>query len=207
MLQCTHVSKIWKTAMNLQSEDVLDFYELEAELRKIEALASPSEAHGILCGQLSGGLTGDQVAWLKEYLPNLGVKGEPWDNTREWFCQLHKFTLEELVDNQFNFMPLLPDDQDPLDTRLGSLAEWCSGFLAGFGSAGARRPEEFTEDALTALRDIQQISQVDTEIDEEEDGEAAYFEVLEYVRMAALMIFTEFAMDRANVVPPGATIH
>ncbi|HAG94653.1 MAG: hypothetical protein CMK83_09150 [Pseudomonadales bacterium] len=207
MLQCTHVSKIGKTAMNLQSEDVLDFYELEAELRKIEALASPSEAHGILCGQLSGGLTGDQVAWLKEYLPNLGVKGEPWDNTREWFCQLHKFTLEELVDNQFNFMPLLPDDQDPLDTRLGSLAEWCSGFLAGFGSAGARRPEEFTEDALTALRDIQQISQVDTEIDEEEDGEAAYFEVLEYVRMAALMIFTEFAMDRANVVPPGATIH
>lgn len=193
--------------MSLQAEDVLDFYELEAELRKIDALASPSEAHGILCGQLSGGIKGDQVAWFKEYISNLGVKGEPWENTREWFCQLHKFTLDELADDQFNFMPLLPDDEDPLDARLGSLAEWCSGFLAGFGSAGSRKPEEFTEDALTALRDIQQISQVDTEIDEEEDGEAAYFEVLEYVRMAALMIFTEFAMDRENMVPPGATIH
>ena len=70
-----------------------------------------------------------------------------------------------------------------------------------------RKPEEFTEDALTALKDIQQISQVDTEIDEEEDGEAAYFEVLEYVRMAALLIFTEFALSRENLVPPNTTIH
>jgi len=193
--------------MSLQAEDVLDFYELEAELRKIDAMASPAEAHGILCGQISGGLKDDQLAWLKQYLPNLGVKGEAWDNTREWFCELHRFTLEEMSDDQFNFMPLLPDDGDPLADRLNSLAEWCSGFLAGFGSAGARRPEEFTEDALSALRDIQQISQVDTEIDEEEDGEAAYFEVLEYVRMAALMIFTEFGMDKDNAVPPGATIH
>lgn len=193
--------------MSLQAEDVLDFYELEAELRKIDAMASPAEAHGILCGQLSAGQQDNQMAWLREYLPNLGAKGEPWENTQVWFLQLHKFTLAELSADQFNFMPLLPDDEDPLSTRLNSLAEWCSGFLAGFSSAGSRKPEEFTEDALTALRDIQQISQVDTEIDEEEDGEAAYFEVLEYVRMAALMIFTEFGMDREYRVPPGTTLH
>lgn len=193
--------------MSLQAEDVLDYYELEAELQKIDSLASPSEAHGIPCGQLSGGQKADAMAWLKAYLPNIGVKREPWQNTREWLYMLRQFTLEELTDNQFNFMPLLPDDQDPLDQRLGSLAEWCSGFLAGFGSTGSRKPEEFTEDSLTALRDIQQISQVDTEIEEEEDGENAYFEVLEYVRMAALMIFTEFAMGRDQLVPPNATIH
>ena len=193
--------------MSLQAEDVLDYYELEAELQKIDSLASPSEAHGIFCGQLSGGQKADAMAWLKAYLPNIGVKREPWQNTREWMYMLRQFTLEELTDNQFNFMPLLPDDQDPLDQRLGSLAEWCSGFLAGFGSTGSRKPEEFTEDSLTALRDIQQISQVDTEIEEEEDGENAYFEVLEYVRMAALMIFTEFAMGRDQLVPPNATIH
>ncbi len=193
--------------MSLQAEDVLDYYELEAELQKIDSLASPSEAHGILCGQLSGGQKADAMAWLKAYLPNIGVKREPWQNTREWLYMLRQFTLEELTDNQFNFMPLLPDDQDPLDQRLGSLAEWCSGFLAGFGSTGSRKPEEFTEDSLTALRDIQQISQVDTEIEEEEDGENAYFEVLEYVRMAALMIFTEFAMGRDQLIPPNATIH
>ncbi|MAR89724.1 MAG: UPF0149 family protein [Pseudomonadota bacterium] len=191
--------------MSLAAEDILDFYELEAELRKIDALAGPSEAHGILCGQLSGGLKGE--TWLKQYLPNLGVKGEPWDNTREWFGELHRHTLQEMLDDQFNFMPLLPDDEDPLDARLGSLAEWCAGFLAGFGAMGSRKPEEFSEDTLSALQDIQQISQVDTDIDEEEEGEAAYFEVVEYVRMAALMIFTEFALECGESVPPGVTVH
>ncbi|MGB3621162.1 UPF0149 family protein [Ketobacter sp. MCCC 1A13808] len=193
--------------MSLQVEDVLDYYELEAELRKIDALATPSEAHGILCGQLSGGLLDDTPAWLRQFMTNLGVKGEPWENAREWFSELHRFTLEELSDDQFNFSPLLPDDEDPLGDRLGSLAEWCSGFLAGFGAAGSRKVEEFTEDAMNALRDIQQISQVDTDIEGEEDGEAAYFEVVEYVRMAALMIYTEFGLDRDNLIPPGATIH
>lgn len=193
--------------MSLQPEDFLDYYELQAELGKIEALAGPSEAHGILCGQLSGGMRAEGPVWLKLYLPNLGVKREPWEDTRQWLCQLRQFTLEELTDDQFNFMPLLPDDEDPLEQRLTSLAEWCSGFLAGFGSMGERKKEDFSEDALMALRDLQQISQVDTEIEEEEVGENAFCEVLEYVRMAALMLFTEFALDRDQMIPPSTTLH
>lgn len=193
--------------MSLQPEDVLDYYELEAELGKIQALASPSEAHGILCGQLSGGLKVDGLAWLKLFLPNLGVKREPWDDSRQWFVELRNMTLSELADDQFNFMPILPDDEDPLETRLAALAEWCSGFLAGFGTTGERKKQDVSEDCLMALRDLQQISQVDTDIEEEEMGEAAYFEVLEYVRMAALMLFTEFALVRDRLIPPDATIH
>lgn len=195
--------------MSLQPEDVLDYYELEAELGKIQALASPSEAHGILCGQLSGGLKVDGAAWLQQFLPNLGVKREPWEDSRQWFVELRNLTLNELRDDQFNFMPILPDDEDPLSTRLSALAEWCSGFLAGFGTTGERKQQDLPEDCLMALRDLQQISQVDTDVEEEEMGEAAYFEVLEYVRMAALMLFTEFALERDQdqMVPPDATIH
>ena len=68
--------------LSVQPEDILDYYELEAELGKIQALTSPSEAHGILCGQLSGGMKADGLAWLKLYLPNLGVKREPWEDSR-----------------------------------------------------------------------------------------------------------------------------
>lgn len=207
VLQCPILSLFREKTMSLQPEDVLDYYELEAELGKIQALATPSEAHGILCGQLSGGLKVDGVAWLKLFLPNLGVKREPWEDSREWFFELRNLTLTELVDDQFNFMPILPDDEDPLETRLAALAEWCSGFLAGFGTTGERSKDDFSEDCLMALRDLQQISQVDTEIEEEEMGENAYFEVLEYVRMAALMLFTEFALSRDQLIPPDATIH
>lgn len=207
VLQCSILSLFRETIMSLQPEDVLDYYELEAELGKIQALATPSEAHGILCGQLSGGLKVDGLAWLKLFLPNLGVKREPWEDSREWFFELRSLTLSELADDQFNFMPILPDDEDPLETRLTALAEWCSGFLAGFGTTGERNKDDFSEDCLMALRDLQQISQVDTEIEEEEMGENAYFEVLEYVRMAALMLFTEFALSRDQLIPPDATIH
>ncbi|MEZ5507334.1 MAG: UPF0149 family protein [Gammaproteobacteria bacterium] len=193
--------------MSLQPEDVLDYYELEAELGKIQALASPSEAHGILCGQLSGGMKIDGLSWLKLFLPNLGVKREPAEDAREWFFELRSMTLSELADDQFNFMPILPDDEDPLETRLAALAEWCSGFLAGFGTTGERKKDDFSEDCLMALRDLQQISQVDTDVEEEEMGEHAYFEVLEYVRMAALMLFTEFGLERDRLIPPDATIH
>ncbi len=195
--------------MTVPMESVLDYYELEAELKKLDAVATPSEAHGILCGQLSGGQAMDTLGWFPGYLDNIGHKHEPRESDREWFFMLHKLTLDELVGDQFNFMPLLPDDEDPLDERLGSLAEWCSGFLAGFGtSANVRTAEEFNQETLDALKDIQHISQVDPVVEDEEDeGEAAYFEVLEYVRMAALMIFTEFALKQEERVPPNVTIH
>lgn len=189
----------------MQSDDILDYYELEAELGKIQALASPAEAHGILCGQLSGGLKVEGPAWLKLFLPSIGVKREPWEASRHWFCQWRDCTRDSLGDTQFEFMPLLPDDTDPLEARLSALAEWCAGFLAGFGSMGERRPEDFTEDTLSALRDLQQISQVDTRVEEEEPGENAFYEVLEYVRMAALLLFTEFGLEREP--PPSAALH
>ena len=195
--------------MTVYTDSVLDFYELEAELKKLKAVATPAEAHGILCGQLSGGEGLDIAQWFNRYLANIGHKGEPWQSSRDWFYSLHRLTLAELTSDQLGFMPLLPDDEDPLDQRLGSLAEWCSGFLAGFGtSASNRSVEEFNQEILDALKDIQQISQVDPEPEEDEtEGEAAYFEVLEYVRMAALLVFTEFALKPQTPIPPNTTIH
>ena len=193
--------------MPFYPDDVLDYYELEARLNSMQALATPSEAHGILCGQLSGGLKTEGMLWLKQFLLAVGVKREPVKDSCDWFLELRNLTLDDLHNDQFDFMPLLPDDEEPLQTRLAALAEWCSGFLAGFGSVRQYKAQDFNEDCLTALRDLQQISQVDTEIDEEELGENHYFEVQEYVRMAALMLFTEFALERDRIVPPDATLH
>lgn len=207
VLQCNFLLPMREAAMSLHPDDILDYYELEAELGKVQALTSPAEAHGILCGQLSGGLRLNGMRWLKTWLPDLGVKREPWKESCEWFMALRDLTLAELTNDQFSFTPILPDDEDPLNARLDALADWCAGFLAGFGSTGERNEADFTEDCLTALRDLQQISQVDTSADEEEMSESAYFEVLEYVRMAALMLFTEFALERDRLIPPDATLH
>ena len=115
------VSPIQESLMTLQAEDVLDYYELEAELKKMEALASPSEAHGILCGQVSSGLSLEGGDWLNLFLPMLGIKKEPHREEQQWLCLLHGFTLDELEDHQLNFMPLLPDDEDQVVLNLAQM--------------------------------------------------------------------------------------
>ena len=177
-------------------EQIVDYYELEAELAKIKADASAEEAHGILCGELCGGNVLEGIMWLKHFLPDIGVKREPWDDTREWFYALRAFVLEDLQNPEFDFTPLLPDDDEPLSTRLQALGAWCSGFLAGFGGEGERDEKTFSKDIRSVFKDLVAISQIDTDLDgePEQEDERNFFEVLEYVRMAVLMVFTEFAL-------------
>lgn len=178
----------------LVKEQVLDYYELEAELKKMEAASTAPEAHGILVGQLCGGNKLEGLSWLKQYLPDVGVKRDPWDDTREWFYALRQFTLDDLKDAELIFEMLLLDDDEPLADRLDGIGDWCAGFLAGFGSTGERDEKQFSEDIRTTFRDLVSISQVESEVDGEisEEQERDYFEVVEYIRMATILIFNEF---------------
>jgi len=185
-----------KVSEALVKDQIVDYYELEAELKKLETTASTEEAHGILVGQLCGGNKLEGLSWLKQYLPDVGVKRDPWDDTREWFYALRKFVLEDLSDPEFSFQLLLPDDDEPLSRRLSAVGEWCSGFLAGFGTTGERDEKQYPDDVRSTFRDFSSISQIDSEVEvggeDEEEQEKDYFEVVEYIRMATLLVFNEF---------------
>ena len=218
-----------KVSEALVKDQILDYYELEAELKKLETTASTEEAHGILVGQLCGGNKLEGLSWLKQYLPDIGVKRDPWDDTREWFYALRKFVVEDLNDPEFAFQLLLPDDDEPLSRRLSAVGEWCSGFLAGFGTTGERDEKQYPDDVRSTFRDFSSISQIDADVveangDESEDGSAQedaeeqekdYFEVVEYIRMATLIVFNEFvgqydvpdSASDSRAVSKGRTLH
>lgn len=181
-----------------EAAELLDYYELEAELKAVDALAGAGEAHGIVCGQLAGGFVLEGIMWLKQFLMAVGVKREPAEPGRHWFYRFHRASRYALQNGDFSFLLLLPDDTEPMAMRLHQLSEWCSGFLAGFGSSGSRDEADFSAEIREILQDLIEISRVDTEsgTPDDETDENHYAELVEYVRMAAVMIYTEFGLRR-----------
>ncbi|CBL43706.1 conserved hypothetical protein [gamma proteobacterium HdN1] len=167
----------------------------------MDALASAAEAHGILCGQLCAGSRLTGIGWLKQFLPMIGVKREPWEALTQRLYQLRHFCEEDLKGAELDFSPLLPDEEEPITARLNALSEWCSGFLAGFGSIGLSA-EIMPDEISAALKDLQAISQVDVASAEEqgESGENDFYEVFEYTRVVVIHLYQECVL-RTDVAP------
>jgi uncharacterized protein YgfB (UPF0149 family) len=113
------------------------------------------------------------------------------------------------------FAPLLPDDSDSASLRAAALAHWCEGFLHGLVSVdhGEALKQRLASDPLAdIIRDMLQLTRAAADDDsEEETTEAAYVEIVEYVRVAVQLTYEELAEFRApaSESAPGAseTLH
>ena len=101
-------------------------------------------------------------------------------------------SLDDLFSDEMGFSPLIPDDSELLSVRLGGLAEWCAGFLSGFGASVSERVsrDALHVDVQEILRDFASICGLDDEVDEDERDENAFMELYEYVRVAAVLTTT-----------------
>ncbi|MCP3748495.1 YecA family protein [Pseudomonas sp. SBB6] len=150
---------------------------------------SPAELHGLLLGRSCAGAGFDAEAWLADAAHLL--ENDPADNVRNALIGLQEMVKGELAGDDITVVLLLPGDEAPLAERAAALGEWCKGFLYGFGlnSAGLTLSGEAKE----VLQDLDAISQVQDALEESEDGENDYMEVMEYLRVAPLLLFTELA--------------
>ncbi|NNA66686.1 YecA family protein [Pseudomonas gessardii] len=148
---------------------------------------SPAELHGVLLGRSCTGVGFDADNWLADAAEVL--EKEPVDNVRNALIGLQEMVKGELTGDDIAVVLLLPSDDAPLAERAAALGEWCKGFLTGFGvnSGGL----ELSTDAQEVLQDLAAISQVQDALEESEDGEGDYMEVMEYLRVAPLLLFTE----------------
>ena len=120
---------------------------------------------------------------------------------------LYKEPAGQLDDPEFGFSLLLPDDTVPLAQRVESLALWCQGFLAGLGLGGLQDQSKLPGDSHEVMRDFVEISRLghgDDGVTNED--EAAFAEIVEYVRMAVLLVYEELRPLR-TVRPDGAPVH
>jgi uncharacterized protein YgfB (UPF0149 family) len=109
--------------------------------------------------------------------------------------EAHECTAQQLDDEEFGFSLWLPDDEEPLEERIIALGRWCSGFLAGLVCGGPL--DTLSEEAREAIEDLQQIAKAEMTAQESsgddcEEDENAFVEIVEYVRVVALMMHEDF---------------
>ncbi|TBU97109.1 YecA/YgfB family protein [Phytopseudomonas dryadis] len=159
---------------------------------------SPAELHGLLLGRSCAGAGFEVDPWLVDAAELLG--GAPQDNVRQALIGLQEMVRGELTGDDVTVVLLLPSDDAPLAERAAALGQWCQGFLGGFGLAAG--DAALSAEAMEVLQDLSAIAQVQNALDESEDGESDYMEVMEYLRVAPLLLFSECAKPVAAVPKP-----
>ncbi len=127
------------------------------------------------------------LAWLEDAAELLGDSLP--DNLRQALIGLQEMVRGELTGADMTVVVMLPPDEAELPERAAALGEWCQGFLDGFGMIIG--DQALSAEAMEVLQDLASIAQVQSALEESEDGESDYMEVMEYLRVAPLLLFTE----------------
>ncbi|MBX2807929.1 MAG: UPF0149 family protein [Cellvibrionaceae bacterium] len=171
-----------------------DFDDLSDLLLTCGISHGPSELHGFLCGNLCGGATPTASEWMTQTRDLLCISVRFDTDIRGSLQMLHQQTQAALRSGDYQLQLLLPDDDTELAQRTQALAQWCHGFLLGFGSAGIDPEAEFSSEQAEALRDLAAIVQATVDEDRDEEfQEIDFVELEEYVRIVALNFYEDCA--------------
>ena len=173
--------------------DLFDFDSLECMLDHND----PAELHGLLCGMLCADSAISNELCLERIEAEFGA--DPLGvQAQELFKELFYLIVSQLDDAELGFALLLPTDQATLNQRLDALKQWCQGFLAGLVLVGLDKERLLLPEVTEFLADLVEICRLGAVAgDGAEEEEAAYMEIVEYVRMGVLLVNEEL-----NASPP-----
>ena len=173
------------------------FDDLVVALRRCGANWDPAQAHGLLTGRLAVGGVKAGPDWLLQVLDGTDENDALRRECEKRLDVLYQSTFWQLSERLSEFMPLLPDDETDAAAKTEAMAHWCEGFLHGLVSG---KHAQDLKDRLAAqpladiIRDMLQITRagIDAESDDE-TNEAAYAEIIEYIRVAAQLAYEELS--------------
>jgi uncharacterized protein len=181
------------------------FKDFEDVLAAAGSLADAAEAHGSLCGALCSMAPYKMQDWVNEILPDGSSLS---DESAALIEKVFTATATSFGEQGMEFEPLLPDDEQPLNGRANALALWCAGFLYGLGTAQISDLDALAGDVGEIVRDFTEISRATgDDADADESNEQAYAELVEFIRVAAQVVFEELLPLRAQVYPTAQRLH
>jgi len=110
---------------------------------------------------------------------------------------MHSATSDSLEDDGFLFQLYLPDgDEVSVFDRADALAGWVNHFLLGLGVTQPKldKVKDETGEAIDDLRNIAQLGYDEDE--DQEELEMSLEEIIEYVRVAALLCHDTFSLQK-----------
>ena len=182
-------------------EDMPEWDEVADLLFNAGLTLNPSELHGVLVGLMGAGFSPDDRHHLEQTLSSVekasGVQlqGELVDMV----SRLNLATLSAIVDTDYAFRRVLPDDDDPIEQRLRSFSNWVTGFISGFTEGMTVRKatgSSIQPEVAEVLKDFAALAQVETDQAESEEAERQLEELVDYVRLAAISIVQDAMNSR-----------
>lgn len=170
---------------------MLSFAQIDAALERIGATTGAAESHGVLCGLLCTPSGVDETRWLKEILGGAEVDDAFREEYHAVLLSTYAETVRQWDAEDCVFSPLLPEDSEPLARRTRALGAWCQGFLFGLGVGRITELTRLPADCREIIMDLVAIARVSVEMEASEATEAAYAELVEYLRVGVMLMNEE----------------
>lgn len=181
------------------------FDKISQALEGADLFTSAAETHGVLSGFVCGGVALDDQSWQSLFNDVVNEGMALPTSIKGLVTDIYSDVVKQCTDDGLGFNLLLPEDEKPLDERAEAMAQWSQGFLVGFGMVQSSL-NLATEDVQEVIRDIRDISQLSLDFEQEdEDSEIAFTEIVEYLRVSAMICFNAFS--RNSAAPISNTLH
>lgn len=179
-----------------------NYLDLSQVLSQTALQLHSSQAHGLICGLLCGNPK-NTVAWKA-----LVTGSKETQEAHHLLQALYDVSAKQLDDVLFDFQMVLPPDSEGLPARAEALTLWCQGVLTGLKLTQVqmmgREPSEMTE----AINDLIEIAQMNfEEVVSSEEDESAYAELVEYVRVAVILIYQELRAAETAIKSTSVSDH
>ncbi|MGL4860371.1 MAG: YecA family protein [Enterobacteriaceae bacterium] len=180
-----------------------DYHAFSSLLSAQGVAMTAAEMHGLISGMLCGGTP--QKNW-QDLLQQLTNDGQSFTPALSQAVQTLYGTIQRALEQDgFSFSLWLPDqgqDDEALFKRADALSEWVNHFLLGLAVRHPRLGHAKGEvaEALKDLRNIARLGYDDE--DDKEELQHALEEVIEYVRIAAMLCHNEFVFALPEEIGP-----
>jgi uncharacterized protein YgfB (UPF0149 family) len=172
----------------------MQYQAISTIIAKNDIETSAAESHGMAVGMLC---VNDKVKadyWLQELLQdNTAINVEDQGTLEGFFQQTRQLLLED----EYAFAPLLPEDDSPLNEQIEGLRQWCQGFLFGIGAVISK--PNWPDEVYEIVKDISEFTKLDSDA-EGEEAENDFMEITEYLRVAVLFLRKELNAGHEGTV-------